>query len=154
MSDVREPEVRAAGGLVWRAAGAGAGFGVRVEPASVEVLVVHRPRYDDWTLPKGKCDPGESYRDCARREVEEETGMRCRLGRELSEVRYIDHHGRTKLVRYWAMEPESGGFAPNDEVDQVEWLAASEVADRLTYAHDGPVVDSFLATLVEPDGSD
>lgn len=139
-----EPEVRAGGGVVWRAVGAGAGLGVRLDRAEVEILLVHRPRYDDWTLPKGKCDPGESYRDCARREVEEETGLRCRLGPELPDVRYTDQHGRTKRVRYWAMEPDSGSFVPNDEVDEVRWLGANEVAEQLSYQHDASVVEAFL----------
>lgn len=147
MSDVREPEVRAAGGLVWRAAGAGAGFGVRVEPASVEVLVVHRPRYDDWTLPKGKLDPGESLVECARREVEEETGLVCEIGPELTDVTYVDHQGRTKLVRYWAMTVASGSFAPNDEVDEVRWLAVDDARRILSYSHDGVVLDALTSLL-------
>lgn len=138
-----DPEVRAGGGLVWRRAD---GDG-QPTPGGVEILVVHRPRYDDWTLPKGKCEPGESYQACARREVEEETGFECRLGRELPSVRYVDHHGRSKLVRYWVMEPESGGFVANDEVDALRWLPASEVADQLSYPHDRPVVEAFLDGL-------
>lgn len=144
-----DPQVRAGGGLVWRGIGAGAGAGANVELSAVQILVVHRPRYDDWTLPKGKCDPGESYRDCALREVEEETGFVCELGDELPDVRYVDHKGRTKRVRYWVMQVNGGEFAANDEVDDVEWLPAADVAQRLSYRHDIPVVEAFLAKLPE-----
>ena len=86
-------------------------------------LLVHRPRYDDWTLPKGKLDPGESFEEAALREVEEETGLRCRLVRELPASEYRDNKGRPKLVRYWLMEVEDDpGFVPNDEVDELRWL--------------------------------
>jgi 8-oxo-dGTP diphosphatase len=126
--DFEDGFVRAAGGVVLRP---GAGD----EP---EVLLVHRPRYDDWSLPKGKCDPGESYEDCARREVEEETGIAAELGEPLPEVRYRDQKDRPKLVRYWVMRPlaEPGPFAPNDEVDEVAWLPVAEATERLTYDHD------------------
>src|SRR5437667_9917033 len=105
--------VRAAGGVVWRPA----------DQAGPQILVVHRPRYDDWSLPKGKCDPGESDPDCALREVWEETGLTCRLGAELPSTRYRDSKGRNKRVRYWAMEPLSDdGFIPNAEIDDIRWL--------------------------------
>ena len=90
--------IEAAGGVVWR----------RGSKGSLKVLLVHRPRYDDWSLPKGKLDPGESHRHAALREVEEETGLRCKLGEELPEVRYEDRKGRAKRVRYWSMEPVDG----------------------------------------------
>jgi 8-oxo-dGTP diphosphatase len=127
--------VRAAGGVVWRRCGEGA----------FEVLVVHRPRYDDWSLPKGKADPGESDADCALREVEEETGLNCRLGPELLSTSYRDNKGRPKTVRYWAMEPVSGGdrFAPNAEVDEIRWLPAPEAVKLLSYDHDRPIVQAF-----------
>lgn len=126
-------EVRAAGGVVAGHDGDG----------QVVVLLVHRPRYDDWSLPKGKCDPGESDEDCARREVEEETGLRCTLGAELPSTRYVDRKGRPKQVRYWAMEVIGGAFAPNDEVDQVRWLAPDAAAELLSYAHDVAVVEAW-----------
>src|SRR5688500_163787 len=110
-------EVRAAGGVVVR---------------DGRVLLVHRPKYGDWTLPKGKAEPGESDEACAQREVEEETGLVCELGRELATVRYRDHHGRPKVVRYWEMRPVAGGFEPTDEVDEVRWVAAGEAAGVLT----------------------
>jgi len=126
--------VRAAGGVVWRRRG-----------DRVEVLVVHRPRYDDWSLPKGKRDRGESDRQTARREVLEETGLECVLGPELATSTYVDGRGRPKVVRYWAMAVEGGEFVPNDEVDEVRWLDVDEVIGVLTYGRDHPVVASFRA---------
>ncbi len=122
--------VRAAGGVVWR----------RRNDGAVEVLLVHRPRYDDWSLPKGKVAPGESDEAGAVREVEEETGLRCRLGEELPDVSYQDGHGRPKRVRYWAMEPLDGSFEPHDEVDAVRWLPVDEAVSTLTHEADGEVV--------------
>jgi 8-oxo-dGTP diphosphatase len=127
-------EVRAAGGVVWRPNDGGA----------VEVLVIHRPRYDDWSLPKGKVDPGESDLEAARREVTEETGLRCEVGTELPTVRYVDRHRRPKRVRYWAMTVVDGAFTPNGEVDQICWLTPDETSARLTYAHDRPVVAALV----------
>jgi 8-oxo-dGTP diphosphatase len=131
----REPEVRAAGGLVWRPTFVAGGDG-QPRPG-IELVVVHRPRYDDWSFPKGKLDKGESYEDAAVREVAEETGLICRLGDELAPTWYRDAKGRLKLVRYWAMrvtgvEP----WAPNDEVDQRRWVSLDEAESMLTYPHD------------------
>ena len=91
---------------------------------------MHRPRYDDWSLPKGKLDPGERWEDAALREVEEEVGLRGRLGAELPPVRYRDNKGRDKAVRYWLMEPEdeAAPFTPNDEVDEMRWVDVAERA--------------------------
>lgn len=127
------PEVRAAGGLIWRVDDQG----------RPEVLLVHRPRYDDWTLPKGKCDPGETWEDTAIREVLEETGYHVDLGAELPSVAYVDHKGRTKLVRYWTMSVSAGSFVPNDEVDELAWLPLALARNRLSYAHDTGVLDAF-----------
>lgn len=106
----------------------------------VKVLLVHRPRYDDWSLPKGKLDPGESHRRAALREVEEETGFRCSARDELDEVRYRDRKGRAKRVRYWAMEPIDGDFHPNAEVDDVRWVPIDDVAKLVSYERDADVV--------------
>lgn len=101
-----------------------------------QVLVVHRPRYDDWTLPKGKLDAGESFEDAALREVEEETGLRCRLVRELPSTEYAVG-GRPKIVRYWLMEVEADtGFVPNDETDALRWVPPAEALELLTYDRD------------------
>ena len=121
-----EPEVRAAGGVVQSEDG--------------RIAVVHRPRYDDWSLPKGKLDPGEDYEEAALREVREETGLECELGAELSSTSYHDRKGRSKLVRYWLMYPLAGEFEPNDEVDELRWLTPSEAAARLTYPHDAALI--------------
>jgi len=130
----RRPQVRAAGGLVCRVTNDG-------EP---QIAVVHRPRHRDWSLPKGKLDPGESWRDAAVREVEEETGFRVRPGRRLGHTRYRDGKGRDKVVRYWLMDLADGenakGFEPNREVDQLQWCSPAEADELLTYEHDRALV--------------
>lgn len=123
----------AAGGVVWR----------RSENGGPEVLVVHRPHRADWSFPKGKREPGEADEACALREVEEETGISCALGRELISTSYRDHQGRPKTVRYWTMSPEMGSFRVNDEVDRAEWLTPEAARGRLTYAGDRQVLAAF-----------
>jgi 8-oxo-dGTP pyrophosphatase MutT (NUDIX family) len=109
-----------------------------------KVLLVHRPRYDDWTLPKGKLDKGESFEDAALREVEEETGVRCTLGRELPGTMYMVG-GRPKVVRYWLMEPEfETPFVPNDETDELRWLSRDEAMGLLSYDRDREVLAAAL----------
>src|SRR5919202_5512715 len=118
-----DAEVHAAGGLVVRDDG--------------RIAVIHRPRYDDWSLPKGKLDPGESFEDAARREVEEETGVRARIVAELEPARYRDHKGRPKTVRWYRMEVvDAGAFEPDAEVDELRWLAPAEAQELVSYAHD------------------
>jgi 8-oxo-dGTP diphosphatase len=125
--------VEAAGGVV-----------VRERAGATEVAVVHRPRYDDWSFPKGKLDPGERFEQAALREVEEETGLKCRIGCELDRAEYEDHHGRPKVVRYWAMEVvEDPGFAPNDEVDELRWMTPAEAERMLSYPRDRALVSSL-----------
>jgi 8-oxo-dGTP diphosphatase len=123
MPSVRIPDidlVRAAGGVVVR---------------DGCVLLVHRPRYDDWTLPKGKLEDGESWEDGAAREVAEETGLRCEVGEEAGRTRYVDSRGRNKEVRYFRMTTD-GEPRPQNEVDEVRWVALDEAAALLSYARD------------------
>lgn len=129
--------VRAAGGIVWR----------RTPSGSVEVLVVHRDRYDDWTFPKGKLDPGETWEQAAVREVHEETGVVPLLGDEVGATDYFDARGRPKQARYWAMTVgEDTGFTPDEEITARAWVPVGEVAGRLTYERDIPVLDAFRHT--------
>ncbi|HEX8856684.1 MAG TPA: NUDIX hydrolase [Thermoleophilaceae bacterium] len=108
------------------------------------VLLVHRPKYDDWSLPKGKLDPDESWEDAAVREVYEETGWRTHLGRFLTETHYNDRKGRPKTVRWWEMEPlEHTGFEPNDEIDDLRWVPLSEAPDALQYDTDRAVLEAL-----------
>jgi len=127
--------VEAAGGVVIR------------EGDPPRVAVIHRPRYDDWSLPKGKLDRGEGFEEAALREVEEETGVRCRLGRELEPSSYRDQKGRKKLVRWFLMEPlgAGGGFEPNDEVDELRWLSLPEAAELVSYEHDRRLLAALIA---------
>ncbi len=129
-------EVRAAGGVVRRSRGDG----------SAEMVVIHRPRYGDWTLPKGKLDPGESHEEGALREVQEETGLRCVIEGRAGSVSYRDRRGRPKTVVYYFMTPTGGDFAPNTEVDELRWLTPDEAQDLLTYAHDRRLVAGIADT--------
>jgi 8-oxo-dGTP pyrophosphatase MutT (NUDIX family) len=121
--------IRAAGGLVWRTV-----------DGERQVLIVHRPKYDDWSFPKGKADDGEDDLACALREVEEETGMRCQAGDEVGSAWYEDHRGRPKTVRYWSMRPIDGRFTPGDEVDEIAWLPVDDALERLSYGHDRDIL--------------
>ncbi len=125
--------VHAAEGVVWR----------RSPEGELEVLLVHRPKYDDWTLPKGKLDPGEGHAEAALREVREETGLRCALGPELASTSYRDRKGRPKHVRYWAMTPVGGRFTPTEEVDEILWLPVDEAKAVLSYIRDRPLLDGL-----------
>ena len=123
--------VRAAGGVVVR----------HRDDGAVEILLVHRPAYDDWSFPKGKCEDGETEEEAAMREVEEETGLRCRLEHELTTTRYRDARGRPKTVRYWLMAPLGGEPAAANEVDHATFVALDEARALLTYARDRKLVD-------------
>jgi 8-oxo-dGTP diphosphatase len=126
--------VRAAGGVVWRRG-----------PDGLEVLLIHRPRYGDWSFPKGKANgDAESDEDTAVREVEEEVGLRLALGPELDSTGYRDSKGRRKVVRYWAMElPFGEEPIAGDGVDAVAWVALEDATARLTWDRDLAVLDSL-----------
>src|SRR4051812_3651187 len=136
-----EAKVLAAGGVVWRAAN---GTARPKSSEDVEIAVVHRPKYDDWSLPKGKVDPGEQMVVTARREVAEETGFIATCGRVVGDQRYQVAAG-PKFVRYWAMHDVSGAFRPQDEVDVLLWLPPEEAAARVDYPHDRGLLNSFAA---------
>lgn len=138
-------KVRAAGGVVWR-----------LVPEGAEVVLVHRPRYDDWALPKGKAAAMESDEETARREVKEETGLSCRLGQELPATTYIDALGRAKTVRYWAMTVAPEGVAAptglavpegQSEVYELCWVPLDRARQRLTYPRDVIVLDALEGLL-------
>ena len=120
-----------------RAAG---GVPVRETPDGVEVLLVHRPRYGDWTFPKGKRERGETDEECAVREVREETGLVCALGEELPATSYRDARGRPKEVRYWRLRVVGGELRYDHEVDEARWVSPSEAEVLLTYERDLAVV--------------
>ena len=126
--------VRGAGGVVWRRG-----------PNGLEVLLIHRPRYGDWSFPKGKAKgEAESDEETAVREVEEEVGLRLELGPELESTRYRDSKGRQKVVRYWAMElPDGEDAIAGDGVDEVRWAGLDEAEQQLTWDRDVVVLDSL-----------
>ncbi|WP_234360101.1 NUDIX hydrolase [Streptomyces sp. DSM 15324] len=129
--------VQAAGCVLWRRSPSG---------GELEVCLVHRPKYDDWSHPKGKLKRGEDPLTGALREVGEETGYRAEPGAVLPSVSYYAN-GRPKQVRYWAAEAVSGAFSPNDEVDRLLWLSPSAARTRLTQPRDRDLVDALLNTL-------
>jgi 8-oxo-dGTP diphosphatase len=133
-------DVVAAGAVLWRAADTGC-----EGSAGLQVALVHRPRYDDWSLPKGKLDPGESVPAAAVREVAEETGVRARLGARLGETRYPVPQGQ-KVVHYWVAQAIDGGaFTASEEVDELRWLAPSAAEQLLSYDRDREVLARFRA---------
>jgi 8-oxo-dGTP diphosphatase len=129
-----KPDISAAGGVVVR----------RDEEGRTRVAVIHRPKYGDWSLPKGKLEEGEGWQEAALREVKEEIGYECEVGPELPHVSYLDRKSRRKLVRYWLMEPVKGEFTAHDEVDELRWLTPDEAAELLTYPHDEELVGKAL----------
>lgn len=130
-------EVFAAGGVIWRR-----------RSGRVEVVVVHRPHRQDWSLPKGKVDPGETVEETAQREVVEETGLTCSLDQPLGAVSYVDHKGRAKTVWYWAMTVLGGTPTLNDEVDEIAWLDVAAARARVDYETDRTVLDRFAALSI------
>ena len=132
--------IQAAGGLV-----------VRRRDGTLEIAVVHRPVHRDWSFPKGKLEPGETFEQAARREVLEETGMACRLVRFIGHTDYVDRKGRPKAVAYWVMAPEAGSFRPNGEVDELRWVTLEDATRLLTYPRDIELVVVLMAAdQVEP----
>jgi 8-oxo-dGTP pyrophosphatase MutT (NUDIX family)/phosphohistidine phosphatase SixA len=129
--------IEAAGGVLWRPA---TGY------SGVEVALVHRPKYDDWSVPKGKLRRDEHPLLAAQREVEEETGFTGLIGRPLKEVHYLKD-GEPKRVRYWAMKVDAGAFAANDEVDQLMWLPPREAQVHVLAERDRPVLREFAEDL-------
>lgn len=137
---VSAPPIVAAGGVVWRARDGDQ------QPPRIEVAIVHRPRYDDWSIPKGKLSPGESVHEAALREVFEETGYRVRLGRPLGEVHYMKATTggeRPKVVYYWAMRADGGLFTPNAEVDGLRWLSVDDARAMVTRSSDADILARF-----------
>lgn len=143
------PEGRSLAGRTQRAAG---GVVYRVTKTGPEFLVARRPRYKDWTLPKGKVDPGEGPQEAALREVREETGFTCRTEAEVGSIGYRLRSGRLKAVRFWLMLDEEGDFSPNAEVDRIKWLSAAAAAKRLSYVKEKAVLARAVAMIDEPGG--
>ncbi|MFF3565226.1 NUDIX hydrolase [Streptomyces sp. NPDC002574] len=139
MPATADTPILAAGAVLWRRSPFDGGL---------EIALVHRPKYDDWSLPKGKLKRGETAVDGARREVKEETGLDCVLGLPLPSSMYVVA-GRPKVVRYWAARAGLGAFVPNREVDRMVWLPPVAARHRLTHERDRPVVDAFLRTPAE-----
>jgi 8-oxo-dGTP pyrophosphatase MutT (NUDIX family) len=147
---VTAPDVRAAGGIPWR-----------IRDEGLEVLVLHRPRYDDWSFPKGKADKSETDEACALRETLEETGLAVRLGLELASTEYSDRRGRSKLVRYWEMDlidddqaADAESFEPNDEVDEIRWVSMLSAVEVLSYPRDVEVLMSFAEVMASGETPD
>ncbi|HSJ45073.1 MAG TPA: NUDIX hydrolase [Euzebyales bacterium] len=127
--------IEAAGGVLWRR-----------DTDGLRYAIIHRPKYDDWSLPKGKLDPGETHEQAAVREVEEETGWQAEVGPELGVITY-EHGGRPKRVEYWSMRAIDGDFVPNKEVDDLRWLPQDQARALLSYDRDRDVFDRFVAAL-------
>ncbi|MFE6285540.1 NUDIX hydrolase [Streptomyces sp. NPDC057877] len=133
-----EPPIQAAGCVLWRHS--------PLHPAELEICLVHRPKYDDWSHPKGKLKPHEPHLPAALREVAEETGYDATPGPELATHHYLAE-GRPKQVRYWAAEARTGTFTPNDEVDRILWLPLPEARTRLTQPRDRTLLDDLLEAM-------
>ncbi|MDX2342390.1 MAG: NUDIX hydrolase [Acidimicrobiia bacterium] len=133
--------LRAAGGVVYRDGEAGTG---------PEFLVVHRERYHDWSLPKGKLDRGETFEQAAMREIQEETGFNCDRGEYLGATTYKTQPGRPKIVKYWLTKRSNGEFTSNKEVDRAEWVGLHGAQALLTYNRDASLVARAHAILTNP----
>jgi 8-oxo-dGTP diphosphatase len=132
--------VQAAGGLV-----------VRRHSGELQIALVHRPVHQDWSFPKGKLEEGESFEEAALREVEEETGLSCRLLRFIGHTEYVDRKGRPKAVAYWVMEAVAGDFTSNAEVDDLRWVDLAVATRMLTYPRDRELAAVLMAAdQVEP----
>ena len=131
---MRDDPIRAAGGILYRPRPDG----------ELEVALIHRPRYDDWTLPKGKVDRGETIHMAAEREVEEETGFKVKRGPGIAQSSYRDRRGRMKIVDYFYMTPIGGEFHPNDEVDEMRWLRLENALALLTYDRDREMLAAVM----------
>tara|TARA_X000000368_G_scaffold384763_1_gene343586 strand:- start:868 stop:1293 length:426 start_codon:yes stop_codon:yes gene_type:complete len=138
VNKVSSPLVLAAGGCIYNDLG--------------EVLLVHRPKYDDWSFPKGKLDKGESLEECALREVFEETGFTCELQDFIGTVAYQDRKGRQKEVHYWQMAVKEGFFQVNSEVDDICWVAGKHALEILTYHHDRDFLSSLIKKILKSTG--
>lgn len=134
-------DILAAGAVLWRPV---AGTGTVGDVTKVELALVHRPRYDDWSFPKGKLDAGETMAAAAVREIGEETGFSVRLGHVVSDTRYTVPDGR-KLVRYWSGQALDGEFAAGSETDHLRWVGPDEAAELLSYPRDVELLRHFLA---------
>jgi len=128
--------ILAAGGIVLREDDAGV----------VEIALVHRPLREDWSYPKGKVEPSETLTACALREVQEETGLRCRVISFVGTTEYRDRKDRPKIVAYWAMTSEGGTFRSSEEVDELRWVELSEAAELMTYERDRALLEVLQET--------
>ncbi|MER6083602.1 NUDIX hydrolase [Streptomyces sp. NPDC001833] len=133
-----ESVVQAAGCVLWR----------RSPAHQLELALVYRPKWDDWSWPKGKLKRGETHEEAARREVLEETGHTCRLGAALPTALYVDHQHRFKEVRYWAAEATGGTFQPSEEVSDLVWLTPDEAGERITRESDRDLISVALMSIV------
>ena len=129
--------MRAAGGIVLRTSRAN----------RIELAVLHRPHREDWSFPKGKLEPGETFEECALREVAEESGLTCRLERFIGTTEYIHRKGRPKIVAYWLMSVIEGTFEVNPEADELRWCTIDEARRLVTYERDREVLDLVEALL-------
>ena len=140
MAGPRKPSIWAAGGVVTRTRADG----------KAEYLVIYRRHYDDWSLPKGKLDRGETFRKAAVREIREETGVKGPTIGRIGSIGYVTPAGNQKVVRYWLLEAKDGRFRPNREVAAIAWLRGKKARARLTYERDRAVLTRGIEMVKEP----